>query len=305
MKKCPSCSARNDDQAIVCSLCSARLTGPGSGTGTVTEPRKTSSGMPVARPSGLRPAADPAALEKSGPIIEPRLWQQGKPRSVRSTIRVAERHFLVPPFGDLLQLQPGEKPLVVGRDEECDVTIASPTVSRRHAEIQFRGLPLAPVVRDLGTKNGTRVNGKKLPKGTEKQLADGDILRVGDVTAIYRLLPPGEDEQTLRSNNSGTVQMQADDLAAGSSGGLDTMSALKGDLAFFPMPDLLARLAKMRASGTLTVEIDGVKGKVAFLLGAVQNANVAGMEGPGAVQAISDLRRGRFKFEPGKGPAKA
>jgi hypothetical protein len=285
MKKCPSCSARNDDQAIVCSLCSARLVG----TGTVTDPRRTAP----------RAVPDIAAADKSGPIIEPRLWQAGKPRSVRSTIRVAERHFLVPPFGDLLQLQPGEKPLVIGRDDECDVTIGSPTVSRRHAEVQFRGTPLAPLVRDLGTKNGTRVNGKKLPKGTEKPLRDGDILRVGDVTAIYRLLPPGEDEKSLRSNNSGTVQMQADDVVP-SAPGTETTSGLKGDLAFFPMPDLLGRLAKMRASGTLTVEVDGVKGKIAFALGGIQGASIAGTEGPGAIQAISDLRRGRFKFEPAK-----
>jgi predicted component of type VI protein secretion system len=47
---------------------------------------------------------------------------------------------------------------VAGRLEECDLTLVSPFVSRRHASIAMDGSRF--LVRDLGSRNGTRVNGK-------------------------------------------------------------------------------------------------------------------------------------------------
>lgn len=48
-------------------------------------------------------------------------------------------------------------PCIVGRDRTCDVVLADPTVSRRHAELQVEGSEL--VVRDLGSRNGIRGGG--------------------------------------------------------------------------------------------------------------------------------------------------
>jgi pSer/pThr/pTyr-binding forkhead associated (FHA) protein len=66
----------------------------------------------------------------------------------------------------------------VGRTDECQIRIRSSQVSRRHCELFEKQGSL--VVKDLGSSNGTFVNGKKV-RG-EKVLEPGDELTVGQVT---------------------------------------------------------------------------------------------------------------------------
>lgn len=71
----------------------------------------------------------------------------------------------------------GEDPLLIGRAPECDLELADSTVSRRHAEIVRDGD--AWFVRDLGSSNGTKVNGSGV---TDQMLHDGDEIRLGAAT---------------------------------------------------------------------------------------------------------------------------
>jgi len=64
----------------------------------------------------------------------------------------------------------------VGRVEENAFQIAEPSVSSRHAEILLRGSDI--VVKDLGSTNGTFINGEKI---TEAVLKPGQTLRFGNV----------------------------------------------------------------------------------------------------------------------------
>jgi len=64
--------------------------------------------------------------------------------------------------------------LVVGRHPDCDITVLCKTVSGRHCELQFRGGSWW--VRDLGSKNGTTVNGVRC---AEQRLVTDDILGFG------------------------------------------------------------------------------------------------------------------------------
>ncbi|MQA83289.1 MAG: FHA domain-containing protein [Streptosporangiales bacterium] len=50
--------------------------------------------------------------------------------------------------------------LVIGRDPACDLTVSDSTVSRLHAELRWRDGEW--VLADLGSRNGTRVNGWRL-----------------------------------------------------------------------------------------------------------------------------------------------
>ena len=68
----------------------------------------------------------------------------------------------------------GETPLVIGRMPECDVPLSDPNVSRRHAEVRRQGTGF--VVVDLGSTNGTRVNGAQVK---ERLLNNGDEITVG------------------------------------------------------------------------------------------------------------------------------
>ena len=80
---------------------------------------------------------------------------------------------LVLPSGQRIAL--GDRPVTIGRMSECTVPLNDQNVSRRHAEIRpGRG---AYVVNDLGSTNGTMVNGTRI--AGEQRLTDGDILSFG------------------------------------------------------------------------------------------------------------------------------
>ena len=88
----------------------------------------------------------------------------------------------------------GKLPFMIGRDEACDLPIASNRVSREHAVIERNGN--AYRVQDLGSTNGTFVNGRRVD---EAPLGDGDILAVADLQfSFHSGLPDGELENVTQ-----------------------------------------------------------------------------------------------------------
>jgi EAL domain-containing protein (putative c-di-GMP-specific phosphodiesterase class I) len=75
-------------------------------------------------------------------------------------------------------------PFVVGRRPESHLALVNPTVSGRHAELAAAGAGL--LVRDLGSTNGTFVNGARVADAAP--LRDGDVVQFG--TARYTLARP-------------------------------------------------------------------------------------------------------------------
>jgi hypothetical protein len=71
----------------------------------------------------------------------------------------------------------GDEPIVIGRLPECAIPLADANVSRRHAELRRDGTGV--VIEDLGSTNGTRVNGVVV---RSRRLADGDLVTVGITT---------------------------------------------------------------------------------------------------------------------------
>ncbi|HSM66294.1 MAG TPA: DUF3662 and FHA domain-containing protein [Ilumatobacteraceae bacterium] len=80
---------------------------------------------------------------------------------------------IVLPSGERIYV--GDAPITIGRLPECTVTVNDSNISRRHAEIRLG--PTAYVVIDLGSTNGTMVNGIKITD--EHRLREGDIISVG------------------------------------------------------------------------------------------------------------------------------
>jgi len=90
----------------------------------------------------------------------PRWWERrGAPRA------------LVVDGGDVAL----DRCLRIGRSSSCDLVLTDDSVSRRHAEIALRGGVC--VVRDLGSCNGTYVNGRPVIRA---RLRRGDELMLGE-----------------------------------------------------------------------------------------------------------------------------
>ncbi len=66
--------------------------------------------------------------------------------------------------------------VTIGRAAECEIELPDPTVSRHHARLEWT-YP-GWVLRDLGSSNGTQVNGELI---TEELLSDNDLVQLGNV----------------------------------------------------------------------------------------------------------------------------
>jgi len=85
----------------------------------------------------------------------------------------------------VLSLEGREVPLtadraVIGRSRECDVRLADSNVSRRHAEVRHEDG--AYWIVDLGSTNGTELNGKRIERA---RLSDGDRITLGSTDVVF------------------------------------------------------------------------------------------------------------------------
>ena len=70
---------------------------------------------------------------------------------------------------------------VIGRSKECDIRLADPNVSRRHAEVRQEGATYW--ILDLGSTNGLTVNGRRQQRA---QLEHEDRITVGSTELVFR-----------------------------------------------------------------------------------------------------------------------
>jgi len=114
--------------------------------------------------------------------------------------------------------------LVIGRAAGCDLALADPFLSRQHSRFFRRGERL--FVEDLGSRNGTQVNGRPVHGPTE--LAPGDAVQISG--SVLTLVPPGGPAASGAPAGAGDGEAPGD-------GGLDNTVFLSRQSA----ADLLAQ----------------------------------------------------------------
>ena len=70
---------------------------------------------------------------------------------------------------------------VIGRGTEADIRLPDTGVSRKHVDVVLDGG--TATVEDLGSTNGTLVNGRRVSR---QALSDGDVIRIGHSVLVYR-----------------------------------------------------------------------------------------------------------------------
>jgi transcriptional regulator of acetoin/glycerol metabolism len=95
----------------------------------------------------------------------------------------------------------GSKPLVFGRNPDCDVPLDGRAVSWEHAEILPDGG--SAIIRDLQSTNGVMVNGARVH---EAPLDEGALIRLGDFLGVVAP-PPGSDGREALAVDAATVGM--------------------------------------------------------------------------------------------------
>ena len=95
---------------------------------------------------------------------------------------------------------PGRRSWVIGRGPGCDMVIDDPAVSRRHARVS-PGPGGRPVIGDLGSRNGTALEGRAVSEPT--QLSAGTSVRLGATRLEWR--PSPGDTPAALSDGGGAV----------------------------------------------------------------------------------------------------
>jgi DNA-binding SARP family transcriptional activator len=132
---------------------------------------------------GIDPGPDLRALEEAvlrqDPVLDLACSDADPGTTVQRDDRGQRGAVLVLPNGVELELQ--ARTWVIGRHPDCQVVLADPEASRRHAEV--RPIPGGYVLVDLGSTNGTVVGDGPV---REHRLFDGDQIVVGSTVLLFR-----------------------------------------------------------------------------------------------------------------------
>jgi hypothetical protein len=119
------------------------------------------------------------------PQLEPGATMVYKPKAPAPTEAVAPAELGMAP--EVVRLtfngtsrELAQPKIVIGRSRDCDIQLVDANVSRRHAELRQEGASYWIV--DLGSTNGTEVNGKRVKRA---KLQDGDKIVLGSTEIMF------------------------------------------------------------------------------------------------------------------------
>lgn len=135
-----------------------------------------------------------------------------------------------------------DKSMIIGRSSELDMVLVEDMVSRKHAKITWQAGK--PLIEDLGSTNGTFVNGEKVKQA---KLKEGDRVLIG--TSILKLIKQGANVPELSDEQ---VKENLEHVAAVQST-RQTKTAMNGKLEEVPLPDLLQLFGTSKKNGVLVV----------------------------------------------------
>ncbi len=183
-------------------------------------------------------------------------------------------------------------PVIVGRSSDLDMVLVEEMVSRRHAKIELVGGVVT--VEDLGSTNGTFVNGERIERAS---LVEGDRLLIG--TSILKLVSVDESAPGSRRNlqkvafGKETIRQQGAPSAA-------APARMTGHLEEIPLPDLMQLFGTSKKTGTLVLTGQKV-GRLHLVDGILVHATIEG--GPPlaplkAAYRMLSWESGTFALEP-------
>lgn len=177
--------------------------------------------------------------------------------------------------GNEYPLPPGGQ-ICIGRSSDIDVVLIEDMVSRRHAQITINDDDLK--IEDLGSTNGTFVNGERI---TEMKLRQGDRILIG--TSIMKLV---EADKDIRQTSVGTPpETKTDETGVKRVSGYGSRS-MTGTISEIPLPDLIQLFSTSKKTGTLLIRVGSVEGKLHLDHGRIIYATVSNAKGLKPLKAV-------------------
>jgi len=111
----------------------------------------------------------------------------------------------------------GDRPLMIGRDPDCDIVLDDPAISKKHAQLLL--VDGEYMVRDQNSHNGTFVDNERV---THRTLKNGDIIAIGPKKILFSLYGA--------ASVGGDLVLAAVDQGPGAGAGLPAEAAPPKDL---------------------------------------------------------------------------
>jgi pSer/pThr/pTyr-binding forkhead associated (FHA) protein len=183
----------------------------------------------------------------------------------------------------------------IGRHESNEIRLLSRAVSNFHAEILKEDGAL--VIRDLGSTNGTRVNGQRVDRS---RVSPGDSIRIGNHVLSLQLRPPPETADVAPE------RVGVDSFGPGSFGRIIGVKAraLDGSGTMdMSLPDLLRRLAARGGALRALLEREGQRAQVLFNEKRLFHVEYEGAVGEKALYRLFAWHQGSYEIQVLEGAA--
>ena len=187
-----------------------------------------------------------------------------------------------------------EKDIIVGRSSDLDMVLVEDMVSRRHARFAFADEQIW--IEDLGSTNGTFVNGEKIKRA---RLKEGDRVLIG--TSILKVIA-SEVAQGEPISQSQPPQPRAnlENIATANERRTQARS-MSGSIEEVPLPDLMQLFGTSKKNGVLVIRTDDDTGRIYMRKGNVYYASINESADVSPVKSLYRMlgwEKGEFDLEP-------
>jgi pSer/pThr/pTyr-binding forkhead associated (FHA) protein len=182
-----------------------------------------------------------------------------------------------------------DKQIVVGRSSDLDMVLVEDMVSRKHARIAMQQDQIW--IEDLGSTNGTFVNGEKIKRA---RLKEGDRVLIG--TSILKVIA---GDAAAGQRNETEVKQQLENVAAARR--TSQARTMSGSIEEVPLPDLLQLFGTSKKSGVLVVRTDDDVGKIFMRKGMIYYVVINDLDDVPPMKSIYRMltwAKGLFDLDP-------
>jgi pSer/pThr/pTyr-binding forkhead associated (FHA) protein len=182
-----------------------------------------------------------------------------------------------------------DKLIFIGRSSDLDMVLVEDMVSRKHAKIQAQADQIW--IEDLGSTNGTFVNGEKIKRA---RLKEGDRVLIG--TSILKVIAADARDAPKDGNEA---KRDLENVAQRRQN--SQQRTMSGSIEEVPLPDLLQLFGTSKKSGVLVVRSDQQIGRIHLKKGEISYAIINDLDDVQPLKSLFRMltwQKGLFDLEP-------
>jgi hypothetical protein len=186
----------------------------------------------------------------------------------------------------------GKEAYTLGRGQDCLIPLNSTNVSRKHCEVAWGKAGPGYWISDLGSTNGTVVNGQAVTE--PRRLDHDDTISVGNVVIRFLCVEGGKDELARR------FDPRTEETNKIATSGPDAL--VSGKIARSVLQEVCQLIELNRRSGELHVRCSGLHGVLRFKDGIIVDARSGNETGEKIARRLLAFTSGEYAFGGGGAP---